>query len=785
MGGGASIALSSESDLLLKDLSESWNDLTSYQVSKLLNYIDRRLTVALEQKCPMPLNVTVLYAIGLLDKDFILKSDPYVRVRLNNNETNQEFKTKSVNNTTSPAWNETFTFTPGAVIGSELVFELWDKDCITKDDSLGHVSVKITSNAFRGGFGPYQMLVQDGKGSLVFQYSLKPHYLPISSAGNFIELRERCERSLEILMKYDLEEAGLIQQDILDYVQKLDKEIIANRVVVRKEVRRMSEVECERFYNAVTKMMENVNDEPETSEFFRLASYHGWPHNYCVHRQESFPTWHRAYMVSLFFIIPSAVSISIQIEFERSLQAADVSLGGDGKLGLPYWDFGTYEINGQVLPNVARKFEELPEKFFFEENRQRMKSPFYRLHTEKAVLEKLEMSDMALRLQQCLEETNHWRHASNENGSGISLENPHNQAHVACGYPVSSVSIASYHPVFYLIHANVDRYYQKYLQLEPDSCEEFREHQKMRTETGAPDKFSEGLEPFIMNHEEGNPWQSETVMCSDIAKSLNYVYDELPQRDPPQMRESPVWAVFNQVDVVNKLVGDDGNMLSFELHIFVLEKARAAEWVAPKTVEEFQCGEYGGWCSAFPGKGPKCSNCQITSKIMLSKDITKALNRLNVSREDACLSVLCVDEFGAICPLEELSNQYGKGVEIPIPKIVGSYFEGDFNEVLTRDVENVVGGYNITQLSKCLKKYGFYLGDVCDCFTEELEDAVKEFQSFFGFINDGKVGPIMKTAILAPRNDVFEDLNTCEDEKKFEQGSVVKWFLGSSPGKGH
>jgi|EP01046_Picozoa_sp_COSAG06_P025570 chromosome segregation ATPase len=45
--------------------------------------------------------------------------------------------------------------------------------------------------------------------------------------------------------------------------------------VVRKEIREMSLAEQERYANAVDKMMESEDGVPGSSQFFRLASYHG------------------------------------------------------------------------------------------------------------------------------------------------------------------------------------------------------------------------------------------------------------------------------------------------------------------------------------------------------------------------------------------------------------------------------------------------------------------------------------------------------------------------------
>ena len=50
--------------------------------------------------------------------------------------------------------------------------------------------------------------------------------------------------------------------------------------------------------DAVHKMMENKSGS-ETSEFFRIAGYHGWPSSYCNHGNETFPIWHRAFVIEM------------------------------------------------------------------------------------------------------------------------------------------------------------------------------------------------------------------------------------------------------------------------------------------------------------------------------------------------------------------------------------------------------------------------------------------------------------------------------------------------------
>merc|ERR1719461_2733283 len=107
----------------------------------------------------------------------------------------------------------------------------------------------------------------------------------------------------------------------------------------------MSKPDQMRFVNAVKKLMEN-RDGPQTSEWFRLAGYHGWPSQFCHHGKENFPTWHRAYLVDV----------------EQALRKADKALGNDGNIGLPYWNWMITEINGEIFPKILTdEFPALPE----------------------------------------------------------------------------------------------------------------------------------------------------------------------------------------------------------------------------------------------------------------------------------------------------------------------------------------------------------------------------------------------------------------------------------------
>lgn len=62
-------------------------------------------------------------------------------------------------------------------------------------------------------------------------------------------------------------------------------------------------------------------------------------HPLCVHGGECFPNWHRVYM----------------LDFEQTLRCADIDLGGDGNIGLPYWDWSIKPEGKTMLPMLAQK----------------------------------------------------------------------------------------------------------------------------------------------------------------------------------------------------------------------------------------------------------------------------------------------------------------------------------------------------------------------------------------------------------------------------------------------
>ena len=73
----------------------------------------------------------------------------------------------------------------------------------------------------------------------------------------------------------------------------------------------MPKEELDRVIAALKRLMEPVDGKEGSSEYARIAGYHGFPNKFCHHGQETFPGWHRAFMV----------------EMEKALQVADKALG--------------------------------------------------------------------------------------------------------------------------------------------------------------------------------------------------------------------------------------------------------------------------------------------------------------------------------------------------------------------------------------------------------------------------------------------------------------------------
>ena len=123
--------------------------------------------------------------------------------------------------------------------------------------------------------------------------------------------------------------------------------------VVRKSAHYLTEAEEDRVVAAWRKITENKEGVPGSSEYFRLGVVHGGTQDrgtwlseaqnptpsYCVHGPECFANWHRIYITDM----------------ELTLRRADLALGNDGRIGLPYFDWTVKPAGKPMLPMVLQK----------------------------------------------------------------------------------------------------------------------------------------------------------------------------------------------------------------------------------------------------------------------------------------------------------------------------------------------------------------------------------------------------------------------------------------------
>ncbi|KAI3687122.1 hypothetical protein L1987_80813 [Smallanthus sonchifolius] len=95
------------------------------------------------------LSVTVVSAQDLPAVDLMGKSDPYVVLLMK--KTEQKLKTRVINNTLNPVWNQTFDFVVEDGLRDLLMCEVWDHDTFGKD-KMGKCIMTLTRAILEGEF---------------------------------------------------------------------------------------------------------------------------------------------------------------------------------------------------------------------------------------------------------------------------------------------------------------------------------------------------------------------------------------------------------------------------------------------------------------------------------------------------------------------------------------------------------------------------------------------------------------------------------------------------------
>jgi len=547
----------------------------------------------------------------------------------------------------------------------------------------------------------------------------------------------------------------------------------------------MPEDEAKRVCAAIHKMMENESG-PGTSQFYRIAAYHD---KHCAHGEETFPGWHRAYL----------------LDFERTMRRADIANGGDGNLGLPFWDWTRTKINGQVFPTILReqfpnfggKMKQGDPDFFkgFPKFESITKGTEY-AHVNYGIYDerKIEKKEFRYRVIQsaydCLDTNEHWKAASTRNGRSVSVENSHNSMHMATGDPLTAVPIAGFHPVFYMHHCNVDRVYESYLQAQgfEESKAEFAATQKsleqpnkMNNWRAEDNRFDAWLEPFYLpENEKYDDSQKKFVgkkyMCQDTfdTKATNFVYEDTLKPKPSQMRQMPTYALY--VCDVKKL-----KKKSYELHTFVVDKANADSWKAPlnadgETLDWDDKATYPGYCglgAVFGGKDTSdCANCSTRKPFLVRVEVTEAMTRTQLTRDNTVIKCYAIES--------DHDGNHRDGVDLDeidgldAPSLVGPLFENK------EPMKEGASGHNARALQKYLKKFGYMDPDskLDGDFGPKTVAAVKKFQKMTGLKIDGEVGPRTFGQIMSARLDGDLDVVANPNSTpKYKKGSTVKWFI--------
>ncbi|CAI8599603.1 unnamed protein product [Vicia faba] len=121
------------------------------------------------------LSVTVISAEDLPVVDFMGKADPFVVLSLKKSE--KKVKTRVVNETLNPVWNQTFDFVVEDGLHDMLIVELWDHDTFGKE-KMGKVIMTLTKVILEGEYHETFILddAKSGKINLHLRWTAQHKY---------------------------------------------------------------------------------------------------------------------------------------------------------------------------------------------------------------------------------------------------------------------------------------------------------------------------------------------------------------------------------------------------------------------------------------------------------------------------------------------------------------------------------------------------------------------------------------------------------------------------------
>lgn len=270
------------------------------------------------------------------------------------------------------------------------------------------------------------------------------------------------------------------------------------------------------------------------------------------------------------------------LDMEYTLRKADLALGNDGMIFLPYWDWTKKPAGQPFLPKVLQEIMSTDtykgikqEGGLFHDTflpldkagkqiapRERDGTLFYKTNPWNDELDaELEASVGRYKVDKT---TTAVITSPDHASAAHQLDRaPHGSIHVAVGSVgrethgtemVGNIPTAGFHPTFWMHHCNIDRVYESYLKTRHgrNAKSEWKgrldEEGGGVTGAGFPDGEWGRYEPFGVNPKTGKQYG-----CADTfdTAALGYVYSELYTPPPQRLRELPTLAMFEGIQKVN------------------------------------------------------------------------------------------------------------------------------------------------------------------------------------------------------------------------------------------
>ncbi|CAF5102918.1 unnamed protein product, partial [Rotaria sp. Silwood1] len=125
----------------------------------------------------------ILRAQDLINADIVGKSDPFVKVKVPGSI---EYRTKTIDNTLNPEWNEIFEFVVEQYESDSIEFEVYDEDHV-KDDFIGRAQLRLNTLVDNDDINTWLTLQDVKQGSL----NVSLQYFSLTKQKSALEIIER------------------------------------------------------------------------------------------------------------------------------------------------------------------------------------------------------------------------------------------------------------------------------------------------------------------------------------------------------------------------------------------------------------------------------------------------------------------------------------------------------------------------------------------------------------------------------------------------------------------